>query len=198
ANLNRALNINPSTTPAPNPSATSEIAPNYTGLRYTYLSPPPPTAGLRHRARPYFEEGRRLQRLTQWNDAIAAYRKAIGLDGAYFEAYHNLALAASERDFLRAVVAYETALALRPNSGSTRFNFAALLHKKQYHRDAAVELSKLLQQEPENVAAHLLLATIFDKQLNQPKLARRHYSRVIQIQPAHREGTAIRYWLRAN
>lgn len=197
-NLNRVLSPHPAPNSSPGPSMMDEIAPNYTGLRYTYLNPTAPTPGLRHRARPYFDEGRRLQRLTQWNDAIAAYRKAIGLDGAYFEAYHNLALAAGERDFLRAAIAYETALALRPNSGSTRFNFAALLNKKQYHLDAAAELVKLVQQEPDNVGAHLLLATIFDKHLQQRALARKHYSRVIEIKPAHRESTAIRYWLRAN
>ena len=198
ANLNRVLSEPRATVSTPTLSSSADIAPAYTGLRYAYLNPPAPTAGLRHRARPYFEEGRRLQRLTQWNDAIAAYRKAIGLDGAYFEAYHNLGLAAGERDFLRAAIAYETALALRPNSSSTRYNFATLLNKKQYHRDAALELVKLVQQDPENVQAHLLLATIFDKHLKQTSLARKHYARVIEIQPAHREGTAIRYWLRAN
>jgi tetratricopeptide (TPR) repeat protein len=188
-------------TPAPEALAPAfaEIAPNYAGLRYSYLSPPVPSTGFRHKAKPHFEEGRRLQKLRRWDDAIHAYRRAIQWDGSYFEAYHNLGLAAAANaDFLRSAVASETALALQPNSAGTRYNFAVLLNGKGYHRDAAIELEKLLQQETDDVKSHLLLATIYDKQLRQAARAGIHYERVMTLQPAHPQGTAIRYWLRSH
>ena len=186
-------------TPPPVASDFEDIGPNYTGLRYTYLNPPAPSAGFRHKAKSHFEEGRRLQKLRQWDNAITAYGRAIHWDGSYFEAYHNLGLAASaNNDFLRSAIACETALAIQPNSAGTRYNFAVLLNGKGYFRDAAIELEKLLQQSPEDVKSHLLLATIYDKQLKQVGKARAHYQRVLNLEPAHPQGTAIRYWLRRN
>jgi len=193
--------------PVPEPPATvwsqetkvDAIAPNYKGLKYSYLKPPAPSAGFRHKARPYFDEGRRLQQLNRFDDAVGNYRRAINWDGAYFEAYHNLGLAATRNnDFLRAAVAYETALALRPNSTSTRYNFALLLSSKGYYRDTATELEMLLQEKDDDARAHLLLATTYDKQLRQPQKARKHYTRVLSLAPAHPQSTAIRYWLRSN
>ena len=117
-------NLTPSAT-VPEPPAeiwsgetkVATIAPDYRGLRYSYLKPRAPSAGFRHKARPYFDEGRRLQRLNRMEDAVNNYRRAIDWDGGYFEAYHNLGLAATRKqDFLLAATAYETALALRPNS----------------------------------------------------------------------------------
>lgn len=197
----------PSPAPVPEPPAevwsnetkVDAIAPNYTGLRYSYLKPQAPSAGFRHKARPYFDEARRLQQLNRFDDAVENYRRAIHWDGSYFEAYHNLGLAASRiNNFLVAATAYETALALRPNSTSTRYNFALLISAKGYYRDTASELEMLLREKDDDVRAHLLLATTYDKQLRQPQKAKKHYSRVLNLAPAHPQSTAIRYWLRSN
>ena len=199
-------NLTPSAT-VPEPPAeiwsgetkVATIAPDYRGLRYSYLKPRAPSAGFRHKARPYFDEGRRLQRLNRMEDAVNNYRRAIDWDGGYFEAYHNLGLAATRKqDFLLAATAYETALALRPNSTSTRYNFALLLSSKSFYLDAAVELELLLQQEDDDTRAHLLLATTYDKHLRQADKARKHYARVLELAPSHPQSTAIRYWLRSN
>lgn len=202
-NLNDVLPRDPGTaSPAPTTPAVASpdfdnIGPSYVGLEYAYLNPPVPSTGFRHKAKQYFEEGWRLQKLRRWSDTIVAYRRAIQWDGSYFEAYHNLGLAAAaNKDFLRAAVACETALALRPNSAGTRYNFATLLNGKGYYRDAAIELEKLLQQDADDVKSHLLLATIYDQQLHQVTRARTHYQRVLRLEPAHRQSTSIRYWLR--
>ncbi len=176
-----------------------DIAPDYRGLRYTYLDPPAPSPGFRHRAMPVFDEAKRFQNAGRWDEAIATYRKAIQWDGGFFEAYHNLGLAASQGgEFLRAAVAFETALALRPNSDGTRYNFALLLTKKGYYRDAAIELEKILIQSPEDTRTHLLLANMYDQRLKQIERARDHYQRVMELSPGHQQGTAIRYWLRSH
>lgn len=190
----------PKSPPPDVPETNAErLIPNYAGLNYAYYNPPAPSEGFRHKAKPYFDDGRRLQRLNRLDDAITAYQRAIHWDGAYFEAYHNLGLAAAQaQDFLRAAVAYETALALQPQSTATRYNFALLLSSKGYHRDAAVELEKLLQQDPTDTRAHLLLATLYDKQLKLGRQAREHYEAVLELNPGHPQGTAIRYWLKSH
>ena len=180
-------------------STAKQIALGYQGLRHTYLKPKLPAAGSRTEARPHFEEGRRLQRLNRWSEAAAAYRKAIEADGTYFEACHNLAIAAGKQnEFKSASEAFETALVVRPTSVIARYNFATLLHLKGYHRDAAIQLLTVVQQDTANVPAHLLLADICDGYLAERGLARKHYSRVLDLDPAHRESTAIGYWLAAN
>ena len=197
--LEQSTRSTPPPPPSPPDTSREQIIPGYGGLNYAYYNPPAPSPGFRHKAKPFFDDGRRLQRLGRYSDAIAAYQRAIHWDGAYFEAYHNLGLAAAEaKDFLRSAVAYETALALQPQSAATRYNFALLLSAKDYHRDAAIELEKLLQQDPSDVRAHLLLATLYDKNLGLLPKARDHYEAVLQLNPAHSQGTAIRYWLKSH
>lgn len=188
------------TTPAvPRFPSFAAVGPNYRGLNYSYLNPPPPSAGFRHKAMPHFEEAQRTERRGQWDEAITAYRRAIQWDGAFFEAYHNLGLAATQAgDFLRAAVAFETALALRPNSDVTRYNFALLLNGRSYYRDAAIELEKLLFQNPDDARSHLLLGNLYAQRLGQPDRARPHYLRVLELAPSHPQGTSLRYWLRLN
>jgi tetratricopeptide (TPR) repeat protein len=205
----RSTGITTGETPAPSfPRATSPPAPaistqpiasNFRGLRYSYLNPRPPSSGFRHKAISHFDDGRRWQRLTRHDDAITAYRQAIKWDGAFFEAYHNLGLAATKaNDFLRAAVAFETALALKPSSSKTRFHFADLLNNRGYHLDAAIELQKVVAEDPDDANAHLLLANISDQKLGQPASAAPHYREVLRIAPSHAQGTKIRYWLRSH
>jgi tetratricopeptide (TPR) repeat protein len=192
--------VRPRVTPRPAPTiSTQPVASKFLGLRYSYLNPRPPSAGFRHKAISHFDDGRRWQRLARHDDAITAYRQAIKWDGAFFEAYHNLGLAATKaNDFLRAAVAFETALALNPSSSKTRFHFADLLNNRGYHLDSAIELQKVVAESPDDANAHLLLANIHDQKLGQTASAAPHYKEVLRIKPSHAQGTKIRYWLRSH
>jgi tetratricopeptide (TPR) repeat protein len=172
--------------------------------RYAYLSPSRPSAGNRPEALLYFNQALQAQREQRYSDAIAGYRAATETDPAFLEAQANLGLAAYEAGELPvSLSAYETALAISPESFNARFNFALALRKAGYLIDAAKELERLLivnkNETPEHLAAtHLMLASLYSEQFHQPRAARPHYLKVLELDPANSQATAIRYWLRDN
>jgi len=167
--------------------------------RYTYLSPPKPVAGDRRTAERFFAEGIKAQQAGRPALALAAYQKATQTDPAYFEAYYNEGLAAyGIANWKESLMDYEYALAVKPGSVDARYNFALALQQANYPRDAGDELLEILNENPGEVRAHLLLANLYARQLNQPKLARQHYLKVLETEPRHPKAPEIRYWLAAN
>lgn len=185
-------------------SATSSPGPapeeaNQPGGRYGYKSPTVPPAGDRPSAERVLIAGQQAQNLGRLSEAIQAYRRAGQLDGSYFESYYLLGLAAFEaRSFRLALWAWETALALRPDSADARYNFALTLKAANYPKDAADELEKLLTLHPDEARGHLTLGNLYAEQLRDIARARRHYARVLQLDPRNPQAQAIRYWLVAN
>lgn len=164
--------------------------------RYRYRSPKKPSQGKRAEAEPFFAQGMKSQREQRLSDALAAYRQAIKLDPSFFEANYNLALAAREAGDLSATLsAYEHALVIMPESVNARYNFAFTLQEMGYFQDAANELLKLLEQNPNETRAHLLLGNLCAQRLDQTALAREHYLKVLEAEPQHPQATQIRYWL---
>jgi superkiller protein 3 len=118
------------------------------------------------------------------------------LDPAFFQAYYNLALAAAANGNLsQALTAYETALAIRPDSLDARYNFAVMLKQANYILDAEKQLENLLADHPNEARAHIALANIFARQLRQPAKAREHYTKALELDPGSPQAPAIRYWL---
>jgi cytochrome c-type biogenesis protein CcmH/NrfG len=200
-------------TPAPTPApATSPTPPSQIAAAAT---PPPQPAALRYKryayriqapkpgnrgdALPRFSEAVQAQRSGDMNTAIAGYRAALLADPAFFEAWFNLGIAAYDLGQIsQALTAYETALALRPDSRDVRYNFALALRAGDFPVDAAEELKKLLAGNPGEVRLHLTLGSLYALQLGQPTLARQHYQRVLASEPNHPQATSIRSWLAAN
>ncbi len=167
--------------------------------RYAYLSPPKPLAGNRREAERFFGEAIKAQQGGKPALALATYQKATQLDGAYFEAYYNQGLVAyGMGNWKESLRDYEHALAIRPGSMDARYNFALALQRANYPLDAADELLEILNETPAETRAHLLLANLYARQLAQPKLARQHYSKVLEADPHHPKAAEIRYWLVAN
>jgi Tfp pilus assembly protein PilF len=130
--------------------------------------------------------------------AIEEYQNALRADPAYFDACYNLGLAARDNgDLGLALIAYETALALKSDSNA-RYNFALALRDSGYAQDAADQLRKVLATNPNELRAHLSLANVGAQQLHQPALAREHYARVLELNPSHPEAGKIRAWLANN
>lgn len=180
---------------APVPKLKSEPA----IARYHYLSPLKPSAGDRSKAQPYFAEAFNAHHERRLGAAIEAYREAIKLDPAFFDAQFDLGLAAFEvKDWQQSLTAYEYALAIDPTSVNARYNFALALEGAAYFRDAANELEKLLAARPEETKAHFTLAKLYAERLAQNALAREHYQRVLKLDPRYPEALAIRYWLAAH
>lgn len=167
--------------------------------RYAYLSPPAPTAGDRVESERIFKRGLKAQKGGNRAQAIAEYQAAVKTDPANYDAYYNLGLAALDHGEVRlSLWAYEIALALRPGAEDARYNFALALKVAGYWLDATEQLQKLLAENSSDARAHLSLANLYAQQLEQPRLAREHYLRVLDLKPDHPEAAKIRYWLTTN
>lgn len=178
---------------SPQPAAPTSFS------RYPYLSPSAPAAGNRQAAERAFALGQQAQRANRLSEAMQAYRQATVADPAYFEAYYSLGLTAYEaRNHRQALAAWETALALRPDSADARYNFALVLKAANYPVDAARELEKLVAANSQEARAHLVLGNLYAEQLGNSSRARTHYLKVLEIDPRNAQATAIRYWLVAH
>jgi tetratricopeptide (TPR) repeat protein len=179
---------------------TAEITPFAPSIpRYTYRSPSQPVEGNHVEAQRWFLQAASAQREQRYSDAVQAYRRSTEADPAFFDAYYNLGLAASEAgDTELALTSYETALALRPDSLDARYNFALVLKQSKFMLDAANELEKLLSTYPNDSRAHLALGNLYAQDLQQPARARPHYLKVLETDPRNPQAPAIQYWLTRN
>ncbi len=167
--------------------------------RYPYQSVAAPRPGNRAQAQPAFARGVKAHQAGKRAQAIEEYQNALRADPAYFDACYNLGVAAQDTgDLGLALIAYETALALKSDSANARYNFALTLKDSGYTQDAADQLRKLLEANPNELRAHLSLANLGAQQLRQPALAREHYTRVLELNPNHKEAGKIRAWLANN
>jgi tetratricopeptide (TPR) repeat protein len=167
--------------------------------RYAYLSPAKPARGNRAQAQRAFDQGLQAQAANRLSEASQAYRRAAQLDPAFFEAYYNLGLVATEaRNWPEALAAGEHALAIKADSPNARYNFALALRQANYVADAVNELERLLAGHPGETRAHLALANLYAQQLHQPAKARPHYEKALDLDPSLPQAAAIRNWLDAN
>jgi tetratricopeptide (TPR) repeat protein len=173
--------------------ATEEVSPF---PRYRYRATGNLKPGDRVAAERYLGEGYQAHSRYRYSEAIGAYQKAIQSDSSFFDAHYNLGVAAFENgDLPLALSSYETALTIQPDSLKARFNFASTLEEAGYPRDAADELDKLAVMHPNEVRVHSTLGNLYAKKLGDPRRARVHYLRVLELDPRHPDATAIRYWL---
>jgi tetratricopeptide (TPR) repeat protein len=167
--------------------------------RYLYLSPRKPMAGNRGTASGDFTKAREFEQNSRWTDALEWYRRATVADPSWFEAQYNYGVLAYRlRDFSAALSAYEMALAIEPDSVDARYNFALALKAAGYVPDAVDELKKVVAANPNEVRAQLALGNLYAQQLHDPAQARRHYLKVLELDPHNPQSTDIRFWLSAN
>ena len=102
------------------------------------------------------------------------------------------------RNLPLALTAYETALALRPDSVDARYNFALVLKQANHPVDAVNELKRIVRSSPNETRAHVALGNLYAQQLRQPAKARQHYLKVLELAPQHPQAGAIGFWLAAN
>jgi tetratricopeptide (TPR) repeat protein len=187
------------TSPQATPAAVPDSAPENGVIgsgRYVYKSPAKPQSGDHTSAERAFAQGLQAQQAQRFPEAVQAYRRAIQLDPAFFDAYYNLGLAgAALGNQQTALTAYEYALALRPESLDARYNFALVLKQANFPVDAANELQKVLSNYPNDSRTHLALGNLYAQQLQQPTKARQHYLKVLETDPRNPQAANIRYWL---
>jgi tetratricopeptide (TPR) repeat protein len=143
--------------------------------------------------------GQQLQRAGKLAEALQSYKRATQLDEGYFEAQYCLGLAAFEsRSFKVASGAWEKAMAIRPDSADARYNLALTLKAEGRFQAAADELEKMLALHPDEARGHLTLGNLYAEQLRDVTRARKHYGKVLLLDPRNPQAQAIRYWLVAN
>ena len=167
--------------------------------RYKYLNPALPNSGDRQVAKTYFDDGDGAQKREEWQRAKAAYLEAAKADPAWFDARFELGQAAYYTgDTDLALQSFEHALAIEPNDGPARLNFAMSLVQGNYYAAAARELETFLQFDPDNAQAHFEAGRLYAQKLNDVARAAVHYKRVIGLKPGHPQAVTIRYWLIRN
>jgi hypothetical protein len=167
--------------------------------RYLYQSPRKPRAGDRVAASGAFTKAQMFEQASHWTDAMQAYHQAATFDPSWFEAEYNYGVLAYRlRDFNAALPAYETALAIRPDSMDARYNFALALKAAGYVTDALNELKKVATASPGEVRAQLALGNLYAQQLHDVAQARVYYLRVLELDPRNPQANDIRFWLSAN
>ena len=198
------------TTPLPSPKPLASASTNAVKVasvlpsavafpRYKYLNPALPNSGDRQVARTYFDDGDGAQKREEWQRAKAAYLEASKADPAWFDARFELGQAAYYTgDTDLALQSFEHALAIKPNDGPARFNFAKSLVQGNYYAAAARELETFLQFDPDNAQAHFEAGRLYAQELNDVARAAVHYKRVIGLKPGHPQAVTIRYWLIRN
>ena len=168
------------------------------GTPYIYQSPAAPQAGDRKKANPHYQKGNREYQAGRISEAILAYREAVAIDPAFFEAYYNWGLSALRAEFTEdALQSYEWALSIRPSHRNARYNFALALKKGRHFKESVSELQTVIGSHPNDVNAHFELAKLYANQLGNAEAARRHYKRVLELNPSHPQAVLIRYRLSA-
>jgi tetratricopeptide (TPR) repeat protein len=194
---------NPAETIAPASEPIKIVSPAApTFPRYLYLSPRKPRSGDRVAASGAFTKAREFEQDSRWTDAMEWYRRATESDPTWFEAQYNYGVLAYRlQNYPQALAAYELALADAPDSAgalNARYQFALALKAAGYAVDAVNELKKIVASDPDEVRAHLALGNLYAQQLRDPARARRHYLKVLELDPHNPQATDIRFWLLSN
>jgi tetratricopeptide (TPR) repeat protein len=179
--------------PPPPPTIRQDIP------RYSRINPSLPRSGNRTAAEVEFQKGSQAHARGDSAAALNAYQKAIDLDPSHFEAQHNLALAALQTgDLPLSLRSSEIALTIDPASANARYNLAVALQRSRFPLDAAQELARIIEQQPDDPNAHLALASLCAGDLADPERARAHYQRVLTLRPEHPQAANIRRWMDRN
>lgn len=205
---------NPSTSPAPAPEpmvANRELASRQTAPpppevvvagnfnRYSYRQLTRPQSGDRVRGAELVNRGIIAHQERRSEEELAFYRSATLTDPASYDAFFNLGLASAEQgDWKTALNSYEQALAIDPDSVSSRYNFAQALRQGGYPVDAARELESILQARPQEPRSLLSLGNLYAQTFKQPRTARQYYLRLLEADPNHPKAAEVRWWLSAN
>lgn len=155
--------------------------------------------GNRNAAELKFNEAVLAHTRRDYARAAALYEQAAQADPSFYPAHHNLALLALDlNEPAKAVTAAEYATTLQPDATASRQLYAAALQRANFPADAAEQVERLLQANPNDSQNHLTAAGLYATALGETAKARVHYQRVLELEPNHPQASAIRIWLAGN
>ncbi len=142
------------------------------------------TPSLAQAAQGYRQQATEFARSKSWDEAIAAYRKALDLAPNDALTHYDLALALHYKgDTKQAVEEFESAIRLKPGWGQAHYGLGAALYDLHDQPGALKELRKAVECEPTNAAAHRLLARVYSEQ-NDFAAAERELNRAVALKPS--------------
>lgn len=166
---------------------------------YTYQNPQAAAPGNREEAYLLFQRAFRAHQEKDFPTAIEYYSKAIQKDPAWFEAYFNLGLACyGSGEYSSSLLAFENALALKPDSWETRYNFALALNKADHPNEAIVELKKVTRLKDSYANAWLEMGVIYQNRFADIDNAYNAYQKFITLAPDHPSAYTTKIWLTQN
>jgi tetratricopeptide (TPR) repeat protein len=139
---------------------------------------------LAQTAQSYRQQATEFARSESWDEAVAAYRKALDLDPNDALTHYDLALALHYKgDTKQAVEEFESAIRLKPAWGQAHYGLGAALYDLHDQAGALKELRKAVECEPTNAPAHRLLARVYSEQ-NDFAAAERELNRAVALKPS--------------
>lgn len=112
----------------------------------------------------YYQLGRYYQGQNRYEQAIAAYQKALAIDGTYAEARNGLGVNyAMQGKQQEALEQFRLAVKQAPNAAHIHNNLGYALYQSGSYAEAASVLERAVALEPANQAAHTNLALALGK-----------------------------------
>lgn len=118
----------------------------------------------------YYQLGRYYQGQNRYQKALAAYQKALGIDGTFAEARNGLGVIyAMQGRQQEALEQFRLAVKQAPNAAHIHNNLGYALYLSGSYAEAASELERAVALEPSNQSAHTNLALALNKAGNREK-----------------------------
>lgn len=163
---------------------------------YKYKNPPKPVPGDRQAGQADFQRAYRAHQNKDMATAAEYYLKAIQKDPSWYDAHFNLGLAYySAGEYSSALLAFENALAVNPDSWEARYNFALALNKANYPNEAILELLKSARLNDKYANTWLELGMIYDTRFSDIENAYQCYQKFIEVAPEHPSAYAAKVWM---
>ncbi len=107
----------------------------------------------------HYNLGNTLHDQEKWDEAIAAYRKAIELDPKYALAHGNLGIALSHQEKLdEAIVVFRKAVEINPKRAIAHYNLGAALDNQNKRDEAIASFRKAFEIDPKHPKPKTALA----------------------------------------
>ena len=120
----------------------------------------------------------------QYDESIAAYQAALGLDETFTDAWNNLGIALAEQGRAdEARHTWLTVLKIHPSYCKAHNNLAWLAYRRRRWDEAIAEFHSTLTYCPRDIQAHYGLGNIYYSARRDASLAAQHYQRVLDIDP---------------
>jgi tetratricopeptide (TPR) repeat protein len=152
------------------------------------LTPAPtPTLTVQEQAAAFYEQGNILFDQGEYDQAIAAYDRALALDPTHARAYNNRALAHQARErYDQALADFEAATRADPTYARAYKNRIALLERTGGNqRQVAADYGRLAELEPAATADHRYRQGVALHGLRDLAAARRAYDLALAADPQH-------------